>query len=121
MKKNNALKKNDHLTSKNYAQLLNHIKNDILQTQLKAAQSVTRELTLLYWRIGKKLSEETQSKKWGAKVGEKLAQDLAASFPEMAGVSFRNLKYMRKFAETYPDYNWATAVAQIPWGIIQYF
>ncbi|MBF8262797.1 MAG: hypothetical protein HW387_462 [Parachlamydiales bacterium] len=47
---------------------------------------------------------------------ERLARDLKIEFPDITGFSLRNLHYMRKFAESYPDINYATAVAQIPWG-----
>ncbi len=108
--------KTDTLVPKAYAKFLEHIKIDILQTQLRAAASVTKELTLLYWRIGKTLSEKINTEGWGAKVVETLAHDLANDFPGLAGFSLRNLRYMRKFAETYPDKIVATAVATIPWG-----
>jgi len=32
-----------------------------------------------------------------------LAQDLRATFPDMKGFSPRNLKYMRAFAQAWPD------------------
>ncbi|MFI5343766.1 MAG: DUF1016 N-terminal domain-containing protein [Chlamydiales bacterium] len=91
-------------------------KRDIQASQLRATMSITKELTALYWRIGKMLSEKTSLEGWGAKTIEKVAKDLESSFPGVAGFSFRNLKYMRQFAECYQDENWATAVAQIPWG-----
>lgn len=109
-------KTKDSLVLQEYAQLLEHIKTDILQTQLKAASSVTTELTMLYWRIGKHLFEETQKSSKGANVVDKLAQDLKSSFPGIAGFSPRNLIYMRMFAQAYQDLVYATAVAQIPWG-----
>jgi predicted nuclease of restriction endonuclease-like (RecB) superfamily len=99
-----------------YATFLDQIKNDIRQAQLQAALSVTRELTTLYWRIGKRLSQNISEQGWGAKTIDKLSKDIASSFPNVSGFSLRNLKYMRQFAESYPDENWATAVAQIPWG-----
>lgn len=102
--------------SESYAVFLNQIKADIQQAQLRAALSVTRELTTLYWRIGKKLSEKVAEAEWGAKTIERLSKDIASSFPDSSGFSYRNLKYMRQFAESYPNENWATAVAQIPWG-----
>ena len=38
------------------------------------------------------------------------------AFPESKGYSVRNLKYMAKFAETYPDREFVQTVsAQIPW------
>ena len=102
--------------SSGYATFLDQIKSDIRQAQLRAALSVTRELTTLYWRIGKRLSENISEQGWGAKTIERLSKDIASSFPNVSGFSLRNLKYMRQFAESYPDENWATAVAQIPWG-----
>jgi predicted nuclease of restriction endonuclease-like (RecB) superfamily len=42
---------------------------------------------------------------------------LKNEFPDMKGFSPRNLKYMRKFASLYPDFEFVQqAVAQIPWG-----
>ena len=53
----------------------------------------------------------------GSKVIENLSKDLQNSFPDMKGLSVRNLKYMRKFAEVYPDFEIVQqVVAQIPWG-----
>nr|WP_272819438.1 DUF1016 N-terminal domain-containing protein [Scytonema hofmannii] len=47
---------------------------------------------------------------------ERLAKDLKAAFPDKAGFSARNLKYMRTFAEAYPDEEFVQLVAaQIPW------
>ena len=43
--------------------------------------------------------------------------DLQSDFPEIKGFSTRNLKYMRKFAQEYPDSEFVQEVlAQIPWG-----
>jgi predicted nuclease of restriction endonuclease-like (RecB) superfamily len=114
--KKNTIKQKKTKEPNNYAQFLDQVKKDIHQTQLKAALSVTKELILLYWRIGKYLSDETKVAEWGAKVLERLANDLEKDFPGIAGFSVRNLKYMRKFAEVYSDPNWAAAAAQIPWG-----
>jgi predicted nuclease of restriction endonuclease-like (RecB) superfamily len=99
-----------------YIQALEHIKTDILQSQLRAALSITKELTMLYWRIGKRISEKVTEDGWGAKTIEKLASDIRTDFPNISGFSSRNLKYMRQFAESYPQENWAAAAAQIPWA-----
>lgn len=54
---------------------------------------------------------------WGAKVIERLALDLRAAFPDMKGFSPRNLKYMRAFAQAWPESEFVQqAAAQIPWG-----
>ena len=57
-----------------------------------------------------------QRQGWGAKVIERLAHDLRTAFPQMKGFSPRNLKYMRAFAEAWPDAEFVQAVlAQLPW------
>jgi predicted nuclease of restriction endonuclease-like (RecB) superfamily len=45
-----------------------------------------------------------------------LARDLRNAFPDMKGFSPRNLKYMRAFAEAWPDLEFVQAMlAQLPW------
>jgi predicted nuclease of restriction endonuclease-like (RecB) superfamily len=109
-------KKNDIIDPKSYANFLEQIKKDIQESQLKAAMSITKELTGLYWRIGKMLSEKVSLEGWGAKTIEKIAKDLGSSFPGVAGFSLRNLQFMRQFSECYPGGIYETAVSQIPWG-----
>lgn len=104
------------LKKEEYGQLLDRIKKDIQLSQIKAAIAVNQELILLYWRIGKELIQKIDNEGWGAKIITTIASDLARSFPDLSGFSLRNLNYMRRFAQSYPDLNCATAVAQIPWG-----
>ena len=48
---------------------------------------------------------------------DNLAVDIRIAFPESKGYSVRNLKYMAKFAENYPEREFVQqVVAQIPWG-----
>ncbi|MBS0615612.1 MAG: DUF1016 family protein [Verrucomicrobia bacterium] len=99
-----------------YINFLNQIKIDISETQLRAALSVTKELTSLYWRIGKNLTKKIAEEGWGAKTIDRVANDINTSFPDISGFSYRNLYFMRQFAESYPDGISETAVSQIPWG-----
>jgi predicted nuclease of restriction endonuclease-like (RecB) superfamily len=58
-----------------------------------------------------------QREGWGAKVIDRLANDLRRIFPEMTGLSARNLKYMRAFAAAWTDAEFVQrVVAQLPWG-----
>jgi len=52
----------------------------------------------LYWSIGNEILSRQKKEGWGAKVIDRLSADLKEAYPEMAGFSARNLKYMRKFA-----------------------
>ena len=72
------------------------------------------DLLLLYHSIGCIINDH---KSWGNKFIDNLATDIKMSFPESKGYSVRNLKYMAKFAEAYPDREFVQqVVAQIPWG-----
>ena len=110
------LKTEIELRKESYIGFLRSVKEDIHKSQLSAATTVTKELVALYWRIGKRLSEKVQNEGWGGKVFEKISCDIARLFPGLKGFSKRNLQYMRKFHEFYPNGICATAVAQIPWG-----
>ena len=99
-----------------YSEFLANLKRRVQKARLKAALSVNQELILLYWEIGQMILERQRKEGWGAKVIDRLAHDLRKEFPDMKGFSARNLKYMRSFAEAYPDKKFVQqAAAQIPW------
>lgn len=91
------------------------IRTEVQQAQLQALFAVNKELVSLYWRIGQGILERQRIQGWGAKVIEKLAAYLHEHFPQMRGFSQRNLKYMRTFAEAYPDESIVQVLAQITW------
>lgn len=96
-----------------YKEIFENIKNEILKSQYKAMQTVNKELIFMYWHIGKIILENSQ---WGNKFIDNLAIDLKLEFPTIKGFSVRNLKYMRKIAEEYPDFKFVQEVlAQITW------
>ena len=104
---------------RDYAELLGSLKERIRSAQVKAALSVNREMVLLYCQIGREILERQASAGWGAKIIERLSDDLRSEFPEMKGFSLRNLIFMRGFAEAFPDDSFVKQlVSQIPWGHI---
>ena len=99
-----------------YADWLTDLKARIHSAQQRASLAVNRELVLLYWQIGRDVQTRQAEQGWGAKVIDRLAHDLRTAFPDMKGFSPRNLKYMRAFAEAWPDQEFVQAVlAQLPW------
>lgn len=99
-----------------YTDWLAELKTRIHTAQQRAALAVNRELVLLYWQIGRDILERQSREGWGAKVIDRLAHDLRIAFPDMKGFSPRNLKYMRSFAQAWPDADFMQAVlAQLPW------
>lgn len=101
----------------NYNITLEQIKQSIQQSQRKAILSVNQTLVELYWEIGKQILQQQKKEGWGTKVIQQLSKDLKETFPTMKGLSERNLKYMRQFAQTYANFEIVQqVVAQIPWG-----
>lgn len=113
-----------------YAATITQIKTEIETVRLKAAISVNQHLLMLYWKIGSIILQQQTTEGWGTKVIERLSNDLRKEFPDMKGTSSRNLKYMRAFAEAYPEFVQPVVaqndganisivqplVAQIPWA-----
>ena len=97
-----------------YLSIIENIKSEIKAAQYRAAVHANVDMLLLYHDIGCVINEH---KSWGNKFIDNLATDIRIAFPESKGYSVRNLKYMAKFAETYPDREFVQqVVAQIPWG-----
>jgi predicted nuclease of restriction endonuclease-like (RecB) superfamily len=103
-------------TESTYIQLLAKLKQEIKTARIKAHLAVNAELTILYWKIGKHILDRQKDEGWGTKVIDRLSRDLRCEFPEMKGLSSRNLVYMQTFAKTYPDFEFTQqSAAQIPW------
>ena len=82
-----------------YKDWLIELKQKVRTAQLKAAVAVNTELIILYWELGKMITEKQTA--WGSKFLEQLSQDLRTEFPDMQGFSERNLKYCRQFYQFY--------------------
>lgn len=93
-----------------YADWLAELKDRIHRAQQRATLAVNRELVLLYWQIGQDILSRQKQQGWGTKVIDRLAHDLRTAFPAMKGFSPRNLKYMRAFAQGWPDAEFVQAV-----------
>jgi predicted nuclease of restriction endonuclease-like (RecB) superfamily len=78
--------------------------------QIRAGLAANRELLALYWDIGRLILDRQKAEGWGAKVIDRLSRDLQNEFPGQQGFSPRNLKYMRAFAEAWPE----TVIVQQP-------
>ena len=99
-----------------YQAVLERLKERIRAERLRVTMSANSAMVLLYWDIGKTILERQQERGWGARIIDRLSHDLNAVFPDMSGFSPRNRKYMRAFAEAWPDRAIVQrTVAQLPW------
>ena len=102
--------------SNTYLQFIEEIKSEIQQQRISVILNANATMICLYWNIGRAILQKQADEGWGAKVIDRIAADIRSAFPEMSGFSPRNIKYMRKFAQCWPDFEMVQqVVAQIPW------
>ncbi len=102
--------------SDSYLEFIEKIKREIQKQRVSVVMNANASMICLYWNIGKAILAKQEEEGWGTKVIDRMAKDLKDAFPEMSGFSPRNIKYMRKFAQCWPDYEIVQrVVAQIPW------
>lgn len=102
--------------SDTYLSFIDNIKNEIEKQRLSVVLSANASMICLYWNIGKAILNKQAEEGWGSKVIDRISKDINDAFPDMSGFSPRNIKYMRKFAEVWNDYEFMQrTAAQIPW------
>lgn len=102
-----------------YGETLRELKSRIQQTRLRTVLAANAALIQLYWDLGRTILDRQAREGWGAKVVDRLSADLREAFPDMSGLSSRNLLFMRGFAEAYPEAKIVKQlVSQLPWGHI---
>ena len=102
----------------NSMNLFSEIRTMINETRVGVAKTVNAGLTILYWRVGKRISEEVLRQN-RAEYGEKILPALSAKLVNQygRGWSERNLAYMIRFAEVFPDQQILHALcAKLSWS-----
>jgi predicted nuclease of restriction endonuclease-like (RecB) superfamily len=101
-----------------YALTLNELRQRIEEARLRAVIDANATMTELYWNIGRIILARQEAEGWGAKVVDRLSHDLRTAYPDMNGLSSRNLKYMRAFAAAWPEPAIVQrALHKLPWGV----
>jgi len=83
----------------NYDSAVETIKTAILQSQYDAARSVNEKQLMLYYGIGKYISDNSREGHWGTGAIDTISERLQKEMPGLRGFSARNLKNMRLFYE----------------------
>ena len=97
-----------------YFKFLENIKTDIITTRRQILSQANNEVVLMYYRIGL-----IENSKYGNRFIDTLATDLKLDFPNMQGLSARNLRYMKRFAKEFEyDSILQHNVAKLPWTTI---
>ena len=100
-----------------YSATFEEIKSHLQSARIRAVLAANPIVIEAYWHTGKIILQRQQEAAWGAKVIDRLSADLRKAFPEMRGLSTRNLLAMKIFAREFPNSPIAQQpVAQLPWG-----
>lgn len=100
-------------TINDYKYIFKNIKDDIRNTRFRIIENANSELINLYFRLGKIIDDNW---KYGNSFINELSIELKLEFPDMKGLSPRNLRRMKNFYKEYKDIqNWPVALANLPW------
>ena len=86
-----------------YLNSVKELKSAILKSRYTAAKKVNKEMLLLYYFVGKYVSDNSRNKNWGKGAVEQISGLLQQELHGLRGFSATNLKNMRIFYE-----EWAT-------------
>lgn len=91
---------------------------DIIKSARERAYSkVNEELILMYYQIGKYISEKTQNSSYGDSYVQGLADFFEKEYPELKGFTRRGLYRMKQFYELYKDdEKVSTVLTQLSWS-----
>ena len=95
------------MIEKHFKDLILQAKQDILATRYNVMQHANNELIMLYFRLGKIISENAR---YGNQFIKIFSTSLRLEFPNTDGFSERNLSRMKKFYEEYKD------LSNLPWS-----
>jgi predicted nuclease of restriction endonuclease-like (RecB) superfamily len=96
-----------------YRHFLEDILTKIQSARYRMLMSASKQTLMLYWDMGRAVSEKMHSDGWGKSVVEQLSKDLQAEFPGVRGFSARNIWRMKMFYDFYATLGIsATTVAQ---------
>ena len=89
----------------------------IRESRENAIRKVNEELILLYRNVGKYVSEQIESQKWGSSYVDELASFISENCPGVKGFNRRGLYRMKQFYEIYKDNEFvSTLLTQISWS-----
>ena len=96
-----------------YDNAVKTIKTAILQGQYEAAKDVNRVQLVLYFAIGKYLSQHTRNRSWGEGALTAISEQLRKELPGLRGFSETQMKDMRRFYEAWEILDINSTVATV--------
>lgn len=115
MAKKNEIVKADSALNQNqeYRLWRERLVKSIQRERYAARLRINAELLTHYYHIGCEILRKQEEQGWGAQVITTLARDLEKEFGKRAGYSEYNLRYMKRFAEAYPRFPYASISTEL--------
>ncbi|MBK0347273.1 DUF1016 family protein [Aerococcaceae bacterium zg-ZJ1578] len=86
-------------------------------TRDRAYKKVNEELILMYWEVGKYISEKSKEASYGSNFVENIADFFSKNYPNLKGFTRRGLYRMKQFYELYKDdEKVSTLLTQLNWS-----
>ncbi|MFA7444309.1 MAG: PDDEXK nuclease domain-containing protein [Flavobacteriaceae bacterium] len=96
-----------------YTQDFEHIFTLITEARNRVYSKANSELVLLYFNVGKVVSEKVSSGNWGENTVQQLADFIQSKVPNLSGFNRRGLYRMRQFYEVYSDNQFVSALLHL--------
>ncbi|MBR4836841.1 MAG: hypothetical protein IK004_00190 [Bacteroidales bacterium] len=91
------------MITQDYLQAVKALKDAITQSRYRAIQHVNKEVLYLNYAIGRFISINSRSAKWGSNAIKIIFELLQKEMPGLRGYSESNIKMMRTFYEGWKD------------------
>lgn len=87
--------------NQDYCEWIKEIKQRYLSAHLRASLSLTRQVLLFYWTVGRDIASKQWANTYGSAFYKTLSRDMRREIPDVQGFSETNLKYMYYFYSLY--------------------
>lgn len=91
------------MITKDYLEAVKALKDAITKSRYRAAQHVNKEVLYLNYAIGRFISINSRTAKWGSNAIKIISELLQKELPGLRGYSETNIKLMRLFYEGWED------------------
>jgi predicted nuclease of restriction endonuclease-like (RecB) superfamily len=96
----------DHIHQQDFE----HILTLITEARNRVYSKANSELVVLYFNVGKVVSEKVTTGKWGENIVQQLSDFILSKVPSLSGFNRRGLYRMKQFFEVYSDNQFVSSV-----------
>lgn len=96
-----------------YQQDFEHILSLITEARNRVYRKANSELVLVYFNVGKIVSEKVNTGNWGENIVQELSDFILSKAPNLSGFNRRGLYRMKQFFEVYSDNQFLSSLSSL--------